>query len=76
MGAGLALGYRANVWNIGAEGQFTLGAICAGGLALAFPDAPAWLLYPAMIVAGIARRHGLGAASSPCSRPSSTPTKS
>ena len=52
MGAGLALCYRANVWNIGCEGQFILGAICAGGLALFFPDAPAWLLYPAMIVAG------------------------
>ena len=27
MGAGLALCFRANVWNIGAAGQFTLGAI-------------------------------------------------
>jgi simple sugar transport system permease protein len=53
IGAGLALCYRANVWNIGAEGQFTLGAICAGGLALTYPDAPFWLLYPGMIVAGI-----------------------
>jgi len=52
MGAGLALSYRANVWNIGCEGQFIVGAICAGGLALAYPDAPFWLLYPAMIVAG------------------------
>ena len=32
---GLAVGYRANVWNIGAEGQLTLGAICGGGVALA-----------------------------------------
>ena len=32
---GLAVGYRANVWNIGAEGQLTLGAIAGGGLALA-----------------------------------------
>jgi ABC-type uncharacterized transport system permease subunit len=53
MGAGLALCYRANVWNIGAEGQFTTGAIFAGGLALAFPDAPGWLLYPGMIAAGV-----------------------
>jgi simple sugar transport system permease protein len=49
---GLAIGYRANVWNIGAEGQLTLGAIAGGGLALAFPDAPAALLLPAMLVAG------------------------
>ena len=31
---GLAPGYRANVWNIGAEGQFTLGAITGGGVGL------------------------------------------
>ena len=27
---GLAVCYRSNVWNIGAEGQFVVGAICAG----------------------------------------------
>jgi ABC-type uncharacterized transport system permease subunit len=53
IGAGLSLCYRANVWNIGAEGQFVVGAIFAGGLAIAFPDAPGWWLYPGMIVAGI-----------------------
>jgi general nucleoside transport system permease protein len=52
MGVGLSLAYRANVWNIGTDGQFTLGAIFGGGLALAFPDAPAWLLFPAMMVLG------------------------
>ena len=31
---GLAVCYRANVWNIGAEGQFLLGAITGGGVAL------------------------------------------
>jgi general nucleoside transport system permease protein len=51
---GLAAGYRANVWNIGAEGQLTLGAICGGGLALAFPDVrSAWILLP-MMLAGCA----------------------
>ena len=53
IGVGLALAYRAAIWNIGAEGQFTLGAICAGALALAFPDASAWVIFPAMIVAGL-----------------------
>ena len=49
---GLAVGFRANVWNIGAEGQLVLGAMAGGGFALAFPDAQgAWLL-PAMFVAG------------------------
>src|SRR3712207_3974012 len=32
IGVGLAVCFRANVWNIGAEGQFTLGAIFAGAL--------------------------------------------
>jgi simple sugar transport system permease protein len=31
---GLAICYRSNVWNIGAEGQFVLGAIAGGGMAL------------------------------------------
>jgi simple sugar transport system permease protein len=33
---GLTIGFRGNVWNIGAEGQLTIGAICGGGMALAF----------------------------------------
>ncbi|MEQ8967181.1 MAG: ABC transporter permease [Azospirillaceae bacterium] len=49
---GLALGFRANVWNIGAEGQLTLGAVAAGGLALAFwGDGGFWLL-PLMVIGG------------------------
>ena len=35
---GLAVGFRAKVWNIGAEGQFILGAICAGGVGAAFHE--------------------------------------
>ena len=51
---GLAMGYRANVWNIGAEGQLTMGAIAGGGIALAVGDAqwPATLLLLAMFVGG------------------------
>ena len=46
IGAGLSVCFRANVWNIGAAGQFTLGALAAGGLALALPNAagPLWLV--------------------------------
>ncbi|MBL8709124.1 MAG: ABC transporter permease [Rhodospirillaceae bacterium] len=50
---GLALGFRANVWNIGAEGQFIMGAIFASGVALAFHDVTAWPVWLAMIPAGI-----------------------
>jgi general nucleoside transport system permease protein len=49
---GLAVGFRANVWNIGAEGQFLMGAVAATGFALAFKGAHAVLLLPSMVVAG------------------------
>ena len=49
---GLAVGFRANVWNIGAEGQFIMGATAASGLALAFFKGEGPLLLPAMVVAG------------------------
>jgi ABC-type uncharacterized transport system permease subunit len=52
IGVGLSLGFRANVWNIGAEGQYTLGAIAGGGLALWFPDSESPLLLPGMIAGG------------------------
>ena len=44
-GVGLAVCFRANVWNIGAEGQLIAGAIVGGGIALlATPDSSrAWL---------------------------------
>jgi general nucleoside transport system permease protein len=48
---GLALGFRANVWNVGAEGQFVIGAIAGGGVGLILHDA-AWPLWPLMILAG------------------------
>ncbi len=51
---GLAIGFRAGVWNIGAEGQFTIGAITGGSVALAaYPSGGLWLL-PTMAIAGAA----------------------
>lgn len=51
---GLAYCFRAGLWNIGAEGQFVMGAVCGGWLALRThgTDAGAWLL-PAMLFLGI-----------------------
>lgn len=49
---GLAIGFRANVWNIGAEGQLTIGALAGGGLALWLHDSDSPLLLPAMLAAG------------------------
>lgn len=49
---GLSLGFRAGVWNIGAEGQYIMGAIAGAAVALAaYPSEAAWI-FPAMIVAG------------------------
>ncbi len=52
IGAGLAVCFRANVWNIGAAGQFTLGAVCAGWLALAWPGAETKLWLIPYLLAG------------------------
>lgn len=50
----LAIGFRANVWNIGAEGQLILGAIGASLLPIYFNDSDsALLLLPAMAIAGM-----------------------
>jgi len=51
---GLAVGFRANVWNIGAEGQFIAGAIAGSGVALAFDQTGGVWVIPAMMLAGTA----------------------
>ncbi len=48
---GVAVCFRMQVWNIGAEGQFALGAVGATWAALTFPAWPAWLLSPTMFAA-------------------------
>ncbi|MHA3913975.1 ABC transporter permease [Halovulum sp. GXIMD14793] len=51
---GLSFGFRAGIWNIGAEGQFIIGAIAGGAVGLAFWNiVGAWLL-PLMCLAGMA----------------------
>jgi simple sugar transport system permease protein len=50
---GLSVCFRSNVWNIGAEGQFVIGAVCAGGVALlAAKDTGGWIV-PALLLAGV-----------------------
>jgi simple sugar transport system permease protein len=50
---GLAVCFRSNVWNIGAEGQFVIGAIAAGGVALlAGKDTGRWIVF-AVLLAGV-----------------------
>ncbi len=53
IGVGLALGFRAGVWNIGAEGQFTLGALSGGAAALALYEVEGIWVLPVVCLAGI-----------------------
>ncbi|WP_180131764.1 ABC transporter permease [Rhodoferax sp. BLA1] len=47
---GLAVCFRSNVWNIGAEGQYIIGAIFAAGVALlAERDTSAWIVLPILL---------------------------
>lgn len=49
---GLALGFKAGIWNIGAEGQYIMGAICGAAVGLAvYPTESRWI-YPLMVLAG------------------------
>ena len=50
---GLAIGFRANVWNIGAEGQLIVGALAGTGVALAWGETESSWILPTMLVAGV-----------------------
>ena len=50
---GLAVCFRSNIWNIGAEGQYIIGAIFAGGVALlADKSTGGWIVVP-IVLAGV-----------------------
>lgn len=49
---GLSLGFRAGIWNIGAEGQYIIGAICGAAVGLAFYPADGLYIFPLMVIAG------------------------
>ena len=49
---GLAVGFRANVWNIGAEGQLIAGAIAASAVALYFYESEGFHILLLMVLAG------------------------
>jgi simple sugar transport system permease protein len=52
IGVGLSVCYRSNNWNIGAEGQFIVGAIVGSILPITFHEWSSPLLLPMMIVMG------------------------
>ncbi len=47
---GVALAFKLQVWNIGAEGQFALGAVGATWVALSLPESPSYVVLPLMII--------------------------
>ena len=51
---GLSFGFRAGIWNIGAEGQFVIGALSGGAVGLALWGVDAWYVLPLMTLAGMA----------------------
>ena len=53
VGVGITIAFRANVINIGGEGQMIMGAIFAAGWALAAPELPAAIHLPTVLIAGL-----------------------
>lgn len=58
---GLSICYLSNNWNIGAEGQFTIGAITGSILPVLFPDFQSWLVLPLMLIMGMVGGAAYGA---------------
>jgi simple sugar transport system permease protein len=54
VGLGLTVAFRARVWNIGGEGQYYMGALFGGVIALTFPEWPRPLLLVIMLLAAAA----------------------
>jgi simple sugar transport system permease protein len=52
IGTGLAVGFRASIWNIGAEGQLAIGAILGGTVAIMLNGQEGGYILPLMILAG------------------------
>ncbi|MBL4627976.1 MAG: ABC transporter permease [Roseicyclus sp.] len=50
---GLSLGFRAGIWNIGAEGQYIIGALCGAAFGLSFYPSESPLIFPGMVIAGL-----------------------
>lgn len=49
---GIAVAFKMKFWNIGAEGQFYMGAFGASLIAFGFKELPAWAMLPLMFICG------------------------
>jgi ABC-type uncharacterized transport system permease subunit len=50
---GLSIGNRANIWNIGAEGQYIAGALGGAGMGLLTMGMTGWWILPLMLISGV-----------------------
>ena len=57
VGTGIVIAFRANVINIGAEGQMVLGGLFATVAALYLPSMPPILMIPLVMMAGLLVQH-------------------
>lgn len=53
VGLGIIVAFQARIFNIGAEGQMTVGALAGTAVALTLPSAPGPLLLPLVLAAGL-----------------------
>jgi len=53
VGVGIVIAFRANVINIGAEGQMVLGGLFSTMAALYLPEMPSFIMIPTVLVAGV-----------------------
>ncbi len=53
IGAGLTVAFRCSMWNIGAEGQFYVGAVAATAVGIALPGLPGIILIPLVLLLGV-----------------------
>ncbi len=58
---GLSVCYTSNNWNIGAEGQFVIGAIVGSTVPVLFPSFQSWIVLPLMLLLGMAGGAAYGA---------------
>ena len=57
---GLALTFKAQVWNIGAEGQLLMGGVLASAIARALIDVESWWVLPLVLLGGMVGGAGWG----------------
>jgi simple sugar transport system permease protein len=66
VGVGICIAFRANMLNIGGEGQLAMGGLASAAMALSLPTAPSFVLIPLCLVAGAVGGAAWGAIPGAC----------